>query len=62
MKTVSTTKAGKRAVSTGRRKPMATIGGVRVALQPVRGKGNLPAALIKRIIREVKADRAALQA
>lgn len=41
---------------------MATIGGVRVALQPVRGKGNLPAALIKRIIREVKADRAALNA
>ena len=59
MKTALTTKKGQRAVRAGRRTRIATIGGVRVALQRVHGKGRLPAALIKRIIREVNADRAA---
>ena len=34
-----------------------TIGGVTVELMPVRGKGNLSAALIKRIVRAAKASR-----
>lgn len=34
-----------------------TIGGVTVELMPVRGKGNLSLALIKRIVRAAKASR-----
>ena len=36
-----------------KRKPRTiVIGGVEVTLHPVRGRGNLPASMIKRIIRE----------
>lgn len=37
-----------------RKLPTTTIGGVTVTLMPVRGKGTLPAAMIKRMVREMK--------
>lgn len=46
----------------GRKERIAIIAGVRVKLMPVSGKGNLPLPLIKRIVREIMADRAALKA
>ncbi len=45
-----------------RKERVAVIGGVRVKLMPVSGKGNLPVSLIKQIIREIKADRVARKA
>lgn len=38
-------------------KGTTTIGGVTVKLRPIHGKGNLSVAFIKRIIREIKAER-----
>ncbi|MBX7211261.1 MAG: hypothetical protein K1X78_23340 [Verrucomicrobiaceae bacterium] len=40
-----------------RKRSTTTIGGITVELMPVRGKGNLPLSLIKRIVREAKASR-----
>ncbi len=61
MKPPLKSKAARSPRKTARKERIATIGGVRVKLMPVSGRGNLPVSLIKQIIREIKADRAALK-